>query len=173
MSHARRSRVALPGALPRLTLLMLLILGALALLARTTAQAQSPGIEDLSAFPRSELTITHAHRVHRFAIWIANTPARQEQGLMFVRSLPPAAGMLFPMGAPRVANFWMKNTYVALDMVFIGPDHRIVRIAANTVPFSLDLVSSGEPVAAVLEIAGGEAQRLGIAVGDRADWKAN
>ncbi len=167
MRHARSTPLEWSGAFA------LLLLTGSALIGALPARAQSAAIEDLGAFPRSVLTVTHAHRTHQFAIWIANTPTRQEQGLMFVRSLPPMAGMLFPMGAPRVANFWMKNTYIPLDMVFIGPDHRILRIAANTVPFSLELVSSGEPVAAVLEIAGGEAQRLGIAAGDRVEWKVD
>jgi uncharacterized membrane protein (UPF0127 family) len=65
---------------------------------------------------------------------------------------------------------WMKNTYVPLDMVFIGQDGRIARIAERTTPHSLELVSSGTPVAAILEIKGGEAARRALHTGDRVSW---
>ena len=65
--------------------------------------------------------------------------------------------MLFPQASPQVANFWMKNTYIPLDMVFVGEDGRIAKIIANAHPFSLDVLSSDVPVIAVLEIRGGEA----------------
>ncbi len=133
--------------------------------------AQSLPIESLTHFPRTTLDIlSHGHR-HHFEIWVADTPARQEQGLMFVRDLPSAEGMLFPQDAPQVAHFWMKNTYIPLDMVFVGEDGRIAKIIANATPFSLAVLSSDVPVIAVLEIGGGEAQRLGIQVGDRVSWK--
>ena len=132
--------------------------------------AQSAPIESLTHFPRTTLDIVaHGHR-DRFEVWIANTPPRQEQGLMFVRDLPASQGMIFPQDSPQVAHFWMKNTYIPLDMVFIGEDRRIAKIIANAHPFSLDVLSSDVPVVAVLEIAGGEAKRLGIRVGDRVSW---
>jgi len=134
--------------------------------------AQSAPIESLTHFPRTTLDIV-AHGHHdRFEVWIANTPPRQEQGLMFVRDLPASQGMLFPQDSPQVAHFWMKNTYIPLDMVFIGEDRRIAKIIANAHPFSLDVLSSDVPVVAVLEIEGGEAKRLGIEVGDRVSWQA-
>ena len=132
--------------------------------------AQSMPIESLNHFPRTTLTISAHGRVDRFEVWIANTPARQEQGLMFVRDLPASKGMLFPEGSPQVAHFWMKNTYVPLDMVFVGKDGRIAKIIANARPFSLDVLSSDGPVIAVLEIRGGEAKQLGMAIGDRVSW---
>jgi len=134
--------------------------------------AQSGPIESLTHFPRTTLEIV-AHGHHdRFDVWIADTPARQEQGLMFVRDLPATQGMLFPQPSPQVANFWMKNTYIPLDMVFVGADGRIAKIIANAHPFSLDVLSSDVPVAAVLEIRGGEAHALALAVGDRVSWNA-
>ena len=75
--------------------------------------------------------------------------------------------MIFPFPQPRMASFWMRNTLIPLDMIFIRADGTIARIAAKTVPHSLEPVSSGEPVAAVLEIAGGRAAELGIGEGDR------
>lgn len=133
--------------------------------------AQSGPIEPLAHFPRTTLDIVaHGHRDH-FDVWIANTPARQEQGLMFVRDLPASEGMLFPEASPQVANFWMKNTFIPLDMVFVGEDGRIAKIIANAHPFSLDVLSSEVPVIAVIEIRGGEAQQLGMRVGDKVSWK--
>jgi hypothetical protein len=146
----------------------LLLTGALG----SVCLAQSAPIESLTHFPRTTLDIV-AHGHHdRFEVWIANTAPRQEQGLMFVRDLPASQGMLFPQDSPQVAHFWMKNTYIPLDMIFIGQGGRIAKIIANAHPFSLDVLSSDVPVVAVLEIEGGEAKRLGIEVGDRASWQA-
>ena len=162
-SHSR----ALHFLTIRLTL-GLLLAGALA----SVCLAQSAPIESLTRFPRTTLEIAaHGHR-DRFEIWIADTPSRQEQGLMFVRELPASQGMLFPEDTPQVAHFWMKNTYIPLDMVFVGEDGRVAKIIANARPFSLDVLSSDVPVIAVLEIRGGEAHELGIGVGDRVSWRA-
>ncbi|HEV2441885.1 MAG TPA: DUF192 domain-containing protein [Steroidobacteraceae bacterium] len=133
--------------------------------------AQSAPIESLAHFPRTALeVVAHGHKDH-FEVWIADTPSRQEQGLMFVRDLPAAEGMIFPEGSPQVAHFWMKNTYIPLDMVFVAEDGRVAKIIANARPFSLDVLSSDVPVIAVLEIRGGEAKRLQIGVGDRVSWQ--
>ncbi|MGH8295986.1 MAG: DUF192 domain-containing protein [Steroidobacteraceae bacterium] len=141
-----------------------------ALAATCLAQSQLT-IESLTHFPRTTLDIvSHGHR-HRFEVWIANTTERQEQGLMFVRDLPANEGMLFPQSSPQVAHFWMKNTFIPLDMVFVGEDNRIAKIIANAKPFSLAVLSSDVPVIAVLEIGGGVAKPLGIHVGDRVSWK--
>lgn len=136
-----------------------------------TCLAQSAPIESLTHFPRTTLDILADGNHNRFNIWIADTPPRQEQGLMFVRDLPMHQGMLFPQSSPQVAHFWMKNTFIPLDMVFIGEDGRIAKIIANAHPFSLDVLSSDVPVIAVLEIRGGEAQLLGMRVGDKVSWK--
>ena len=133
--------------------------------------AQSMTIESLTHFPRTTLDMTAHGQRDRFEIWIADTPQRQEQGLMFVRDLPATQGMLFPQGSPQVAHFWMKNTYIPLDMVFVSKDGRIAKIIANARPFSLNVLSSDVPVIAVLEIRGGEARELGLGVGDRVSWK--
>jgi uncharacterized protein len=133
--------------------------------------AQSMTIESLTHFPRTALEIDARGHRDRFEVWIADTPARQEQGLMFVRDLPADEGMLFPQESPQVAHFWMKNTYIPLDMVFVGEDRRVAKVIANARPFSLDVLSSDVPVIAVLEIRGGEAAQLGIHVGDRVSWK--
>ena len=144
---------------------------AMSLAAGRPSRAQEMQIESLNHFPRTTLTVKAHGRTDRFDVWVADTPARQEQGLMFVRDLPGTQGMLFPQNSPQVAHFWMKNTYIPLDMVFVGEDGRIAKIIANARPFSLDLLSSDGPVIAVLELRGGDTQALGIRVGDKVSWK--
>jgi uncharacterized membrane protein (UPF0127 family) len=148
-----------PPRLARLAPLWLLLAGA------ALAQAVPP-LEDLGRFPRASLEITGPGGTHRFDVWVADTPARRMQGLMFVRDLAPDGGMLFTEEAPRVMSMWMKNTFIPLDMLFIDRQGRIVRIAARTTPHSLDSISSGEPVTRVLELRGGEANARGIQAGD-------
>ncbi len=109
-------------------------------------------------------------RVHRFTVEVARTDEQQQQGLMNRQSLAPDRGMLFPYAAPREASFWMKNTLIPLDMIFIRADGTIARIEENTVPLSLEPVASLEPVGAVLELAGGRSAELGIKPGDKVTW---
>lgn len=130
-------------------------------------QAQA-ALEPLSAFPKSLVEIrTRGGNVHPISVWIANQPSRQEQGLMFVSKLPDHQGMLFVYPRPRQISMWMKNTLISLDMLFIRADGTIAYIAARTTPQSLDIITAAEPARAVLEIAGGLAEELGIGVGDR------
>ncbi|HWU93068.1 MAG TPA: DUF192 domain-containing protein [Sphingomicrobium sp.] len=116
------------------------------------------------------LTIHSANGDHRFTVEVAATPQEQETGLMFRRSVAPNHGMIFPYDPPVVASFWMKNTLVPLDIVFIGVDHRIAYVAANAKPLSLDSISGGVDVSGVLELRGGRAAELGITKGDRVSW---
>lgn len=117
------------------------------------------------------LTIRSGGKLHRFDVEVARTPEEQSKGLMFRKELPPDGGMLFLFDPPQVASFWMKNTVIPLDMIFIRPDGTIAHIAANTEPYSLQPVSSGQLNSAVLEIAGGRAAELGIAENDRVEWE--
>jgi uncharacterized membrane protein (UPF0127 family) len=128
-------------------------------------------IADLSTFPSGKLEIGNAKSHHAFDIWFAETSAQQAQGLMFVSDLPAGRGMLFVQAKPREMSMWMKNTLIPLDMLFIDAGGRIVRIAAQTVPHSLETIRSGQPIAAVLELRGGEAERRGIKVGDKVTWR--
>ncbi|MEN9704417.1 MAG: hypothetical protein RLZZ393_296 [Pseudomonadota bacterium] len=121
----------------------------------------------LRGFPRDSLSIESAGRNTELQIWLADTPERQEQGLMFVTDLPAGYGMLFPQQVPRHMTMWMKNTYVALDMLFVGTDGRIIRIAHDTKPLSEEIIPSGGAVSAVLELRAGEARRLGLREGSR------
>ena len=122
-----------------------------------------------AGLPQAELTVRSGGEAHRFIVEIASTPEEQARGLMFRESLAPDRGMLFPLGETRPASFWMKNTLIPLDIIFIRSDGRIENIAAETVPLSLEPVSSTAPVAAVLEIAGGRSAELGIEAGDMVD----
>ena len=147
-------------------------LAMLGLAAPGTLPAQSGPLEDLDKFPRGKLEITVGKKPLVFDVWVADTPQRMSQGLMFVRSLSPQHGMLFVHENPREISMWMKNTYIPLDMVFIDSHGRIQQIVARTTPHSLDTVRSMEPALAVLEIGGGEAQRLGLKPGQKVSHPA-
>jgi uncharacterized membrane protein (UPF0127 family) len=131
---------------------------------------------DLATFPRTALEITHHggdRAVHKysFQVWVADTPERAEQGLMFVSDLPESLGMVFPVEPPRIETMWMKNTYIELDMLFIDDHGRVTKIIPRAAPLSLQTLSSDTPVAAVLELRGGEAGRLELRTGDTVTWK--
>ena len=86
------------------------------------------------------------------------------------QALDPDRGMLFPYDPPQDVSFWMRDTFIPLDLLFVGPGGTIRHIESQAVPLSLDPLPSGGPVEAVVEIAGGRAEELGISVGDRVDW---
>ncbi len=117
------------------------------------------------------VTITAGGQAHRFNVEVARTDAEQDRGLMFRTSLPADGGMLFPFEKPRIGSFWMKNTLIPLDMIFIRADGSIDRIAENTIPESLEPVVSGGEVSAVLELAGGTAARLGFDETAKVTWQ--
>ena len=121
----------------------------------------------LKEFPRDSLVIQRSTGRDVFQIWVATTPAQHQQGLMWVRELAPDQGMLFLLDSPRPMTMWMKNTYLALDMIFTDETGRILGITRNTTPLSEALITSPPKVSAVLEILAGESQKRGINVGDR------
>jgi len=128
--------------------------------------APSPGAA-AGSLQTSTLTIASGDKRHAFTVELALTSDQQARGLMYRRKLAPDLGMLFAFPEAQEAAFWMKNTYIPLDMLFIAGDGRIVNIAQRTVPLSLAVVASEGPVRAVLELNGGTAARLGIRPGDR------
>lgn len=143
-----------------------------------TAAACQPGTESpklersAAGLEQVPLTIrTAAGAQHRFTVEVARSPEEQQTGLMNRASLAPDRGMIFPHEPPRMASFWMKNTLIPLDVIFVRTDGTISSIAENTVPLSLDPVPSIEPVGAVLELAGGRTAELGIKAGDKVDYK--
>jgi uncharacterized membrane protein (UPF0127 family) len=105
--------------------------------------------------------------VHVFDVEMAATPEQRSTGLMHRKELARGRGMLFDFEGDGPIAMWMKNTYVSLDMIFIRSDGTIARIAENTTPLSEQIIPSGAPVKAVLEVVAGTAKRLGIAPGDR------
>ena len=127
-------------------------------------RADPPAFEHLR---EARVTLTSGAQEHVFRAWIADTPASRSRGLMFVRELPPDRAMLFLFELPHFASFWMKNTYIPLDLLFISPDGRVASIIDNATPLSLAPLESSVPVTAVLEVAGGTASRLGLRAGDR------
>ena len=154
------------------------LLAAVLALAFTGLRAQEPQRPlDLASFPRTSLEIAaraaggEAARRHSFQVWVADTPERATQGLMFVSDLPESMGMVFPIEPPRVENMWMKNTYIELDLLFIDAQGRVSKIIERAEPLSLRTLSSVTPVSAVLELRGGQAAKLGLHTGDTVKWK--
>ena len=112
------------------------------------------------------LVIVSGETRHEFQVEIADTPESRARGLMFRRSMPVDHGMLFDFERVQPVSMWMRNTYISLDMLFIAPDGRIVRIARDTEPLSERTIPSGEPVLSVLELNASTTRRLGIEAGD-------
>jgi len=123
-----------------------------------------------SALPALPLTIRATSGDVHFVVEVARTFAQQRSGLMFRRSLPLRAGMIFPINPIQNASFWMKDTLIPLDLVFIRADGTIARIITAR-PLDERLKSAGEPVAAVLEIGAGRARMFDIRESDRVEWK--
>ena len=117
-------------------------------------------------FATSKLSIVTAKGIQHFTVEIAETREQHAQGLMYRRRMAADAGMLFIYKTPQSASFWMKNTFIPLDMLFIGVDGKIVNIQERTVPQSQSPVRSKGPVLAILELNGGTTSRLGIKPGD-------
>jgi uncharacterized membrane protein (UPF0127 family) len=148
--------VALSDSIPRRAALAGLVVG---LAAGPALAKPSGGLETLDI-------ITGKGRA-RFLVEIAATPAQQRQGLMFRKSLAPDRGMLFTYARPQSAAFWMKNTLIPLDILYIAPSGKVLSIVRNARPHDETLIPSGGLVLGVLEIAGGRAAQLGVLPGDR------
>lgn len=124
------------------------------------------------ALPRDIIVIRASDGNYRFNVELAATEAERAQGLMFRKELPTNAGMLFLYDRDQAVTFWMRNTYLPLDMVFIAADGKITQIVKNTKPLSENLIPSYTYIRAVLELNAGITNRYGIRVGDRVDYKA-
>jgi len=126
--------------------------------------------EALDHFPVRAGEISTDGGPQKFKIWLADTPARSEQGLMFVRSLAHDQGMLFPRNSAAPMAMWMKNTLIPLDMLFIDGQGQIIYIRYNATPQSEAIISVPAVMTtaaqAVLELAGGECERRHISQGD-------
>jgi len=116
---------------------------------------------------RDTIEIVTRTGVHAFTVELATNAAERAVGLMYRKELPEGHGMLFDFHDDQPVQFWMHNTYISLDMIFIASDGRVVRVAENAKPMSDELIPSGRPVRAVLEVIAGTARKFGIAPGDR------
>lgn len=128
--------------------------------------ARSVAKDPDATLPQEELLIETGNGKFTFSAEIADDPDERSQGLMFREKMLPTHGMLFDFGWSEPVIMWMKNTPLALDMVFIKEDGTVARVASNTVPFSLDHIPSGEAVAFVLELNAGIAAQIGLKRGD-------
>lgn len=120
---------------------------------------------------QEKLIIKSGKAKHEFFVEIADNDVTREKGLMFRKSLDKDKGMLFVFRRYSEQNFWMKNTLIPLDIVFIDKDGEVIKVHNMAKPRDLTLIQSGAPVAAALEIAGGEAEKHGINAGDKVIYK--
>lgn len=123
-----------------------------------------------SGLPVIPLTVSTPQGRHVFRVEVAKTSQEQARGLMFRTAMGPDEGMVFPMNPPRTASFWMRNTVIPLDIIFVGTDGRILNIAANAVPYNEMPLPSAGVVKGVLELNGGRAAQLGIGPGSLVEW---
>ena len=131
----------------------------------------SPAEKAQPRLPRIDITIDTPDSPAKFTVEVAANEDQRRDGLMFRKEMGENQGMLFEYDKEQLVSFWMKNTILPLDMLFIKKDGTISTIAENTVPYSLDPVSSSEPVVAVLEINAGRARALGIVAGAKVHAK--
>lgn len=135
--------------------------------------ALSASAQGLAKFDRAGLAIVDsAGQRHKFNVELALSPQQQAQGLMFRQQMAPDAGMLFVYRTPIEITMWMKNTFLPLDMVFVGPDRKVLRIAERTVPQSEATISSGGRAIGVIELNAGTAARLKLKPGDQVEAAA-
>lgn len=157
--------LAMMSLLSRRTLLGTLV----SLIAAAPNFARAQGMEK---FTTGKLAIVSGGKRHTFTVELALTDRQQQQGLMFRRTMAPDAGMLFDYRTPTRITMWMKNTFIPLDMIFIGANNTVVDIAERAVPHSEAIIPTKVPARAVLEVNGGTVQRLGIKVGDKIESDA-
>ncbi|WP_158807601.1 DUF192 domain-containing protein [Beijerinckia sp. L45] len=120
----------------------------------------------LAATGLEKLEIDTASGPHILQVEVMRTQPELEKGLMFRRFLPKDRGMLFDFKVEKPVEMWMKNTYISLDMVFIGHDGHVVGIARDAEPLSETIIPSGAPAFGVLEVNAGEAAAIGLKIGD-------
>ncbi len=137
-----------------------LVLGFLALVFSASASATPP-----SSLPVETISVDTKAGPHAFSVEVAADDETRERGLMYRMSMAPDAGMLFDFHTPQLVSFWMENTVIPLDMLFVRADGTIARIKENATPYSRENIPSGEPIELVIELNGGRAGALGIVEG--------
>lgn len=130
--------------------------------AQSAANCPSKGLKTQPA------TFVTATGRHRYTVEIAASPDEQSCGMMYRKTMKPLTGMVFPFAPPRSASFWMENTDLPLDLIFVAPDNRVLSIASGK-PYSRDLIDSNGVAASVIELYAGEAKRIGLKPGDRVE----
>lgn len=135
------------------------------LLAAPVAAAGAPQCPN-SGLLVQPVTFTTAKGRFAYKLEVAASPEQQACGLMYRKSMPRSVGMDFPLAVSRAATFWMENTHLPLDLVFVGPDDRVVSIGKG-VPYSRALIESGGVTKRIIELNAGEARRIGLKAGDR------
>ncbi len=125
-----------------------------------------------AAASAAELEVVTASGKHRYHVEIAADEAAREHGLMDRKKMAADHGMLFEFQQRGPVTFWMKNTYLPLDMLFIDEDGSVRAIKENATPMSQTLIPSGEPVVGVLELNAGQAARIGAKPGDKVIFPA-
>jgi uncharacterized protein len=144
------------------------VLGVVLLLTAASVFADTPDAQLDRIFPRSVMQIaTPDARLHTFNIWVADDDQRRARGLMFVKQIADDDGMLFLYPQAIRAGMWMKNTFIPLDMLFVAADGKVMHVVENTEPQSLKTIEATSEVIAVIELKGGTAKRLHIAIGAR------
>ncbi len=111
-------------------------------------------------------TLVTAKGSFTYRLEVARTSAQQACGMMFRESMAPMTGMAFPMQPPRETGFWMENTIVPLDIIFVSPAGRVLNVRRGQ-PYSRDVLASAGVTAEVIELSAGEAERIGLKPGDR------
>jgi uncharacterized membrane protein (UPF0127 family) len=133
-------------------------------------QGQAAAVHPVSGLPIIDLAIHSGKTRHAFRVEVAASQEEQAKGLMFRTEMGADEGMLFPHDPPRRASFWMKNTVIPLDIIYVGVDGRILNIV-DAKPYDLTPLPSAGVASAVLELNGGRAVQLGIKAGDKVSWK--
>ena len=137
--------------------------------ATPTADTGTPAVHPESGLAVVPLSVTTQKGRHDFKVEVAASPAEQQKGLMFRTAMGPNEGMIFPNGPPQVRSFWMRNTVIPLDIIYIGPDRRVLNIVRGE-PYSTESLPSAGPVINVLELNAGRSAELGIKPGDKVEW---
>ena len=137
--------------------------------ATPAADAGQPARHPVSGLAVIPLTVKTDRGRHRFMVEVAATAEQQQQGMMFRTAMEPDEGMIFPNAVPEQRSFWMKNTVIPLDIIYIGPDRRVLNIVRGE-PYNETSLPSAGPVINVLELNAGRSAELGIAPGDLVSW---
>ncbi|HSG33976.1 MAG TPA: DUF192 domain-containing protein [Sphingomonadaceae bacterium] len=139
--------------------------------AQPSAEAESAKVHPVSGLEIIPLTLSQDGKTHEFKVEVARSAAEWSRGLMFREEMGADEGMIFVGREGQPASFWMRNTVIPLDIVFIGTDNRILNYYPMTEPFSLESLPSIGPTNAVLEINGGRLEELGFSPGAKVEWQ--